>query len=181
MNQTDNDLIRLFLPLLQSGLIDYGYTDVEVVASAQPTQEGITSGAGIFFQKSSARRYGFPRATYRWDNLNNVELYELKYFLETSFQFRALSRANPTDSTAPTASDLLDASATILQSDPVIYALSSQGVGLSVISDEPVTYFTDDQDKFEQAPYFTLTLSHSYIISRQSTAINTVSPGIYRV
>lgn len=180
MSLDDNGLIRLFLPLLTQGLADLNIT-VNVLASAQPTQEGVPSTPTLFFQKFGARRYGYPRSSYVWDELNAVQNYVLKYYLESTFKFMALSRANPSDSTLPTASDILDAAATVLQSDNVVYALGQSGVGILRIVDEPTPYFVDDQNKFEQAPTFDATFTHAVEFSRPVNSVSVVNPGIYRV
>ncbi len=177
----DNELIELFLPIVQNGLIAQGYTDVAVVASAQPVQQGVNSTPTAFFQKISTKRYGFPRSEYVWDSLNNVENYVMKYFLETEFRFMALSRADPADITAPTASDILDAIATTLQNDTSIFYLKSQGVGVLRIIQETTPYFSDDVDRFEQAPYLSVIFSHVNSVQSAVPAASTVTPGIYRV
>ncbi len=177
----DNELIELFLPIVQNGLIAQGYTNVAVVSSAQPVQQGINSTPTAFFQKLSTKRYGFPRAEYVWDSLNNVENYVMKYFLETEFKFMALSRADPSDIAAPTASDILDAIATTLQTDTTVFYLKSQGVGILRITQESAPYFSDDMDRFEQAPYLSFVLTHVNYVQSAVPAASTVTPGIYRV
>ena len=68
----DNELILVFLPIIQNGLIARGYTDVSVVQSNQPTQEGVTTSPGVFFFKVGDRRIGFPERT----NGNTVLRYD---------------------------------------------------------------------------------------------------------
>lgn len=48
----DNDLIRLFLPIIKAGLIADGFVDIIVKQNNQPTQQGVNSGRPFTFLKS---------------------------------------------------------------------------------------------------------------------------------
>jgi len=69
---TDNDLIRVFLPILQTGVIAAGYTNVLVKQANQPTQQGINASPTVYFFKVSNKRYGFLRRDDVWDPLSSV-------------------------------------------------------------------------------------------------------------
>ena len=52
----DNELIQLFVPIIDTGLIDRGFVGVETIASYQPTQQGAPSAPTVFFYKLGEER-----------------------------------------------------------------------------------------------------------------------------
>jgi len=68
----DNQLIQVFLPAINAGLVAYGYSGVNVVASNQPTQQGIPTGPTVYFYKLSDHRLGFLRRFDTWAGFTRV-------------------------------------------------------------------------------------------------------------
>jgi hypothetical protein len=178
--QTDNSLIRLFLPIIQNGLIDSGFTNVVVQQANQPTQQGIPSAPTVYFYKLYNRRYGFLGRNDVWNDLSGRMDHSEKQYYETSFRIQALVLQN-VRSPGYTASDLANEVASILQSDKTLATLNSQGVGILRITDIANPYFTDDKDNFEALPSFDFTLL--YLNDRLSTTpiVDTYQYGIYPV
>lgn len=170
---TDNDLIRLFLPIITTGLTSDGYTGVSVLQSNQPTQQGTVSAPVVYFFKVSDKRYGFLNRSNIWDGTEMIHTEEQVY--ETTFQIMALVRQNPMITNSYTASDLVNEVASIMQSDATRQTLIDAGVGILRVMELRNPYFTDDQDIFEASPSFDFTLTYNQ--SREST-VEIIEPTI---
>lgn len=155
---TDNTLIQLFLPIIQAGLIAGGFTNVIVKQSNQPTQQGIPISPMVFFTKIYNKRFGFLKHEDKWDAIAGDFVHTESQYYETSFQVSALALQQPADVTAPTASDLVNEVACIMQSSATLDILNNAGVGILRISDITNPYFTDDRDNFEASPSFDFVL-----------------------
>lgn len=177
---TDNELISLFLPIIQSSLISSGYVDVVVKQFNQPTQQGINTTPTVYFSKIGDHRYGSPRRSDTWnETLNRIDHVETQIY-ETTFQVQALvlqSPANP----SYTASDLVNEVAHIMQSDRTISILTAAQVGIYRITDIRNPYFTDDRDQFEASPNFDFTLTHRQIRLSTTPKVDDINPGIYPI
>lgn len=173
-NQTDNSLIQLFLPIIQAGLIADGFTTTIVKQSNQPTQQGIPTSPTIYFFKIYNKRYGFLGRYDRWDTINSQFVHTERQYYETAFQVSALVLQNPSDLTIPTASDLVNEVASIMQSDATRDILNSSGIGILRITDITNPYFTDDRDNFEAIPSFDFVLT--YLNIRTSTSPQITPP-----
>ena len=171
---TDNTLIQTFLPIIQAGLINDGFTNVIVGQSNQPTQQGIPTAPYVFFTKIYNKRFGFLRREDRWDaGLAGIVHTESQY-LETSFQVSALALQDPEDITIPTASDLVNEVASILQSSVTLQTLNAEGIGILRITDLANPYFSDDRNNFEASPSFDFVLV--YLNERTSTSPQITPP-----
>jgi hypothetical protein len=158
MTYTDNDLIRLFLPIIQAGLIADGFSDVTVKQANQPTQQGVNSSPTVYFFKVSNKRYGFLGRFDKW-NASEIVHTESQYY-EITFQISALVRQFPITPTQYTASDLVNEVASIMQADTTLAILNNAGVGILRIMNILNPYFTDDKDQFEASPSFDFTLTY---------------------
>jgi hypothetical protein len=156
----DNDLIRLFLPIIKNGLIADGYLNVTVKQANQPTQQGINIGPTVYFFKVGDHRYGFLYRESKWDEDAEEMIHTEMQQYETTFQISSLVLQKPTNPYLYTASDLVNEVAAILQSDRTREILMDAGVGIYRITDITNPYFVDDRDQFEASPSFTFTLTH---------------------
>lgn len=156
---TDNQLIQLFLPIINAGLIADGYTDVVVRQSYQPTQQGASIAPSVYFFKIGNRRYGFLGRYDKWDDTQEANIHtEVQYF-ETTFQVNALVLQDPLK-IAYTASDLVNEVASIIQSDAARNTMMASNVGILRVTDVRNPYFVDDRDQFEASPSFDFTLTY---------------------
>lgn len=176
---TDNELIALFLPIINTGLAANGFTDVVVLQSNQPTQQGIPTGPAVYFTKISNRRYGFLGTYDKWDSDNGTMVHTEVQPFESTYQVSALVLQNPKTPTQYTASDLVNEVAAILQSEKTVMTLASSNVGVLRISDIGNPYFVDDQDQFEANPSFDFTLTYRNV--RVSTTAPITLPVQYNV
>ena len=160
MIYNDNDLIRLFLPIIQAGLVADGFPDVIVKQANQPTQQGVNSSPTVYFFKVSNKRYGFLGRFDVWDSGLGQMVHDEKQYFETTFQISALVRQFPITPNQYTTSDLVNEVASIMQSDTTLATLNNAGVGILRVTDIINPYFTDDRDQFEASPSFDFTLTY---------------------
>jgi E217 gateway protein gp29 len=159
----DNDLIKAFLPLINSGLIARGFADVVVRQSYQPTQQGADTGPAVYFFKVSDHRYGFPRRDSDWNIINSQMVHTETEIYETTFQISALITQDPSDTNSITASDLVNTVAAIMQSDSTVDSLNAQNIGILRVTAIRNPIFLDDRDRNEASPSFDFTLTHKQI------------------
>lgn len=164
----DNQIIELFLPIISAGLTARGYSNVSVVAANQPTQQGINTSGTVYFYKVSNKRYGYLSTIDEWDSNNDTMVHTEIQPFESVYQVSGLVLQDPTDTSKPTASDLVNEVAWILQSQNTITTLMNSDVGILRISEIRNPYFTDDRDQFEANPSFDFTLTYRDV--RVSTA-----------
>lgn len=157
---TDNQLIQLFLPIIQAQLIVDGFTNVIVQQMDQPTQQGIPTTPTVYFQKVYNHRYGWGIAYPKWDTVSQTMVLHEDQWHETSFQVSALYIQNPITPNQFTAADLANEVAYIMQSQKTLIALMAQNVGLLRIENINNPYRQDDRDQFEALPSFDFILTH---------------------
>lgn len=161
---TDKELIIAVIEALETGLSARSITGVTVQQANQPTQQGAPSGPVIFTQIVGSRRFGFLKRESKW--LKPPEVSEPimqhieRQYMETRFQIDALAIQDPTDLVGPTASDLLDRAASIMQSDATRAYLRTKGIGILRVTEERNPYFMDDKERFEASPSFDFILTH---------------------
>jgi hypothetical protein len=156
---TDNQLIQLFLPIIQAGLIADGFTDVITKQANQPTQQGVNTGPTVYFFKVASKRYGFLGRWDKWDSLDSEMVHTESQYYETTFQISTLVRQLPMTPNQYTASDLANEVASIMQSDNTRAILNASGVGILRVTDIANPYFVDDRDQFEASPSFDFVLT----------------------
>lgn len=156
----DNALIRLFLPIINAGLIADGYTGVNVLQANQPTQQGVPIAPSVYFTKIGDHRYGFLHRDDTWDDINSRMVHTEIQQYETTFQVSALVLQNPRVTNKYTASDLVNEVAAILQSDNTVTTLMESNVGILRVQEIRNPFFVDDMDNFEASPSFDFTLTH---------------------
>lgn len=177
----DNALIQVFLPIMRAGLDDAGFSMVPIVQTNQPTLQGIDYGAMVYFCKVTDHRYGWVKRDDYWSVEDNQEKHSEQQTYESTFQCGALAIQDPADITKPTASDLANIVAAILQRSTTIETLLQSDVQILKITDVQNPYFTDDRDQFEANPHFDFTLIQQQINISNINVISEFQPGIYRV
>lgn len=163
----DNQLVQVFLPVINAQLTAYGYTGVTVIAANQPTQQGIPTGPTVYFHKLNDHRLGFLRRFDTWNELTSVMTHTEEQQYETTFQVNALVIQSPATPNQYTASDLVNDVCFIMQSDYTREILYNNQISILRVTDVTNGYFVDDKDNFEANPSFDFTLS--YVRSKVST------------
>jgi len=166
----DNLLTQNIFTVLQAGLTAQGYATVQLAASFQPTNQGVNTPPTIFLFKIGDHRYGFLERTDVWDVDTETMVHTETQIYETMFQISALSIQNPATATTstPTASDLANVAASIMQSDVTRLALNAQGINIYRITDVRNPYFMDDKNRFEASPSFDFTVQHQQVVTTTS-------------
>lgn len=100
---------------------------------------------------------------------------------ESTFQLNCLSTQNPAIITQPTASDLLNFAAAILQSQTTISYLQTQNVGILKITKVRNLFFKNDKDRFQASPSFDFALTHKQDIVTSVPVITTTEVQILEV
>jgi len=177
----DNDLIRLFLPIINNGLIADGFTGVTVKQGNQPTQQGVSSLPTVYFYKLFDKRYGFLKRDDEWDMINEVMVHTEIQQYETTFQISTLVIQRPTTPYQYTASDLVNEVAAIMQSDTARETLLQSDVGILRVSEIRNPYFTDDRDQYEASPSFDFTVTHKQIRVSTSPVVESLELDIYPI
>ncbi len=180
-NQTDNTLIQLFLPIINTGLIADGFTNVSVKQSNQPTMQGINTNPTVYFYKTGNKRYGYLGRYDRWNSMTSTMVHTEHQYYECTFNVAALVLQNPLDITIPTASDLVNEVACIMQSDNTRYILNQSDVGILRIQNIVNPYFFDDRDNFEASPSFEFTLLYENIRTSTTPIISAFNANIIGV
>jgi len=178
---TDNDLIRLFLPIINNGLLAGGFTGVKTQQSYQPTQQGVNTSPTLFFYKVGDYRYGFPSRKDVWDDIGNVMIHTETQQYETTFQVSALVIQDPNNTNSYTASDLLNYVAYIMQSQSTVEQLIQQNVNVLRVTSIRNPYFSDDMHRWEANPSFDFVLTHLQTITSTVPSTNIIESGIYPV
>lgn len=156
----DNQLIKLFLPIITQGLIDYNISGVAVRQAYQPEQTSTPSSPFISFFKVSDERYGWNKRLDYYDFDDDQYKHIESQIYETTFQVNAYAIQDPADINSLTASDILNTVSEILQSDSTVQQLVSSDVGILRVTDIRNVPWVDDRDQFEYSPSFDFTLRH---------------------
>lgn len=157
----DNQLIQVFYPIITVGLTNAGYSGVTLKQANQPTQQGINlTSPAVYFYKIGDRRYGHVYRNDKWDPVSSTMIHTETQQYETTFQISSLVLQDPTNTSAYTASDLVNSVAQIMQSSNTIQTLWDNNIGILRITDIRNPYFVDDRDQFEASPSFDFVLTH---------------------
>lgn len=177
----DNQLIKIFYPIIKQGFIDFGLGSVIVRQSYQPTQQGTETTPSVYFFKVSDKRYGSPAKDSFYDSGLDEQKQVYRQLYETTFQISALAAQDPKDTNSLTASDLVNITSEILQLDSTIEELKDNDVGILRITDIRNPIFTDDRDQFEESPSFDFTLRHFQDREFTIDYVSTIEGQIYNV
>lgn len=177
---TDNELAILIRAQLLAGLERIGVT-AAVVANYQPTTQGRVDGPTIYFHHVADRRYGWQGKRQIYDPLQGRITRTEEQIIETTFQCMALSEADPSDLSKPTAKDLVNYAALVINSASFVEALKPHGVGVQRIMSIRNPHFVNDQGQFEASPSFDFVVTHRRAIIEQAPAANSVEVNTFRV
>lgn len=177
---TDNELIRLFLPIIQDALAADEFDGVVVKQFNQPTQQGINTAPTVYFSKISDHRYGYLRREDIWNEVKEDFDHIETQMYEATFQIQALVLQNPADPSY-TAADLVNEVAAIMQSDNTLKILAAANVGILRITDIRNPYFKDDRDQFEASPSFDFTLTHRQIRLSRTPVARPIEAAVYPI
>ena len=178
---TDNQLAILFRGQLLSGLARHGFSKVPVVEAYQPTTQGRTTTATVYFFALPERRYGWQGRTRRVD-LEKCEITTTEsQWIESGFQVYALAPQDPGNLSIPTAKDLVNVAAMVCNSYVFIQAVHKGGFGVQRVTQVRDPYFVNDQGQFESSPSFDIIVTHKRQIQEVTPVAKEVTLSIHRV
>jgi hypothetical protein len=176
----DNDLIRLFRPLLINGFLRSGFNNVTVQQSYLPNRQGVPSNPVVYFQKLYDKRYGFCSNNTEYDYDLNQMIRTEEQVYETTFQVSSLLKQDPSN-IGYTSSDLINIASQTMQTETTLKALNSAGVGILRVTNVRNPFDLNDKDEFASSASFDFTLTHNQILKTVSDLITNVIIKIYRV
>ena len=177
----DNQLIKIFLPIINNGLIGEGLVNVSVRQNYQPTNQGIKSGQSVYFFKVSDERRGTVGVREKFDALNSLMIREEITSYESTFQVSAYSIQDPTDTDQLTASDLVNVVSEILQRENTVQTLTANSIGILRIGQIRNPYFINERNNFEASPSFDFVLSHNQTRVTEIPVVESIKKHIYTV
>lgn len=177
----DNQIYQVIIPILTTGLMAQGLSDVTVVQNNQPTQQGADLGRTIYLHKLLNSPYGFPQEIDTWNTINSEMDHISDQWDEAHFQLSTLVTENPADDSALTGSDLANIALRILQSRAAISTLVTARLGILRISPVPNPFFTNDRDVFQSSAHFDFVITNNDPLTSISPIVNDVQFNIYRV
>jgi hypothetical protein len=179
---TEKELYSLLCTVISNGLQGVGaYAGVDCRQADQPSKQGRPTGPAVLLSNQPQRRYGFVRRDDRWDSLASIMVHTETQIMETTFQAGALFEQDPKAAdaaTSPTAGDLLNYVARILQSDAGRAALIAGGADIERITDIRTPYFKNDRENFEASPSFDFTLIHTFVDVSSVPVVSKFTPAV---
>ena len=158
-----------------------GQPGVPVLQNFQPTQQGTPLAPSAFLHKVGDKRFGFVYREDIWDEVNSVEVHtEVQQYI-TTFQLSTLAIQNPSNISAPTASDLANIFAAIVQGSSFIATLEAQGIGILHVTNVRNPYFIDDKGRYEAAPSFDFEITHKQIVTSQVPVLESYEIDIFSI
>lgn len=167
MITSDADLIILLRGVLASGMSLRGWS-FPVVQRSQPTQQGIPTETTVYFQKMYDNHYGTAGTSTLVNNPSVGKSTEVNtQKMETTFQISVLTILLPSMdvNTQPTASDISNYLATVMQRRDTIRELIKHNVNVLKFKKIGNDYFEDDRHRHEAWPVFEVVLAWEQVTS----------------
>ena len=164
----DYDLFAAVVAVLRAGMAMDAAT-LYVGQNNQPRTAGRPDRRALLLDKIGPdHRYGHVKREDVPDPLNPLQMIHREtQIYETTIQVSTLAKPPPVtgalDVNEPTAADLANQAAAVMQSDATIVALRTLGIGILRITDVRTPHFRNDRDQFEAAPNFDFVLTHKQI------------------
>lgn len=138
-------------------------TGLKVKASDSPQTTGADDGPTLYLTFTGHRRYGWVKREAIPDPDADVGMVrrETQQY-ETTMQATGLHRQGVTR-TAPTAQDVANFAAAVVQSDAWMDLLRAQGVGVLRVTEVRAPYFVNGEGEFEASPSFDFVLTHEQV------------------
>jgi len=163
----DRSLYTALIAVIRSGM-DTAADVLEIAQSNQLRAAGRPITRALLLDKVGERRYGHVKREDVPDPDDPLlMIHRETQIYETRIQMGALAKPPPVrgeiPADEPSASDLLNRAAAVLQSDVTIAALRAAGIGVLRILEVRNPVFRNDQDQFEASPSFDFILTHDQV------------------
>lgn len=166
----DNTLTALIRQSLLTVMTGQSIASFPVVGAFQPDSQGRVPD-GIYLHPTGDTRYGWQARYDEFDPDSGDQTHVEEQWHESTYQVQGFARQNPANLALPTAKDLTDTVAMLMQSQPFRQLLRAQGVGIQRITQVRAPFFVNDQDNFEMNPSFDITFTHKRIITQVTPSI----------
>lgn len=163
----DRSLYTALIAVLRSGMAMT--PDVlDIAQSNQLRAAGRPTTRALLLDKVGERRYGHVKREDVPDpDEPTLMIHRETQIYETRVQINGMAKPPPVrgepPADEPSASDLLNRAAAVLQSDVTIAALRAAGIGVLRITEVRNPTFRNDQDQFEASPSFDFFLTHDQV------------------
>lgn len=161
------DLFAAVIAVLRVGMgMDADTLDIE--QNNQPRTSGRPNRRALLLDKTGERRYGHVKREDVEDPGDPlVMIHRETQIYETTLQVNGMAKppaaTGAPDPAEPTASDLANQAAAVMQSDYAIATLGALGIGLLRVTGVRNPKFRNDRDQFEAAPSFDFILTHNQV------------------
>ena len=176
----DNELIALLRSEIAIALTNAGL-DFPVVQLVQPTQQGTETGGTVYIQKLFDKVAGWSqrKKTYKSENKNFENKEDTQYV--TTIQISALNPQTPGDTSAPTASDVVNIVKLHLCHNTTLQKLRQKNIGLFRVIDVSNNYFHNDLSRFQAMPGFQLSFTHVRSMTINTPRLERIESHVYKV
>lgn len=178
----DKQIAGLFISILQPAITANANTaTVKLARNFQPRQAGATNDAYVYFVKIGDHRYGHTQRKDVFDVDEETFTHTELQVYESTYQLSAWVPQDPTNTSQLTESDILNEVSCIIQTDTVMAAFRTAGVGILRVTDIRNPYIVDDRDRFEAVPSFDVVLTHNRSIVTTNPAVVTYEANLSRI
>lgn len=182
---TDNELLARLIARLNDAISAYPFvglrSPVTVQQKQQPTQQGVPLGPTVFIERLFDHRHGSSVVLYDPAIVGQTLTESEVQVYETTFQLSALAIQDPRNLAAPTAADLCNVAAFIVQSRSFLRQFAVDNVGVLRVSEVRNLYFTDDRGRQESHPSFDLVLTYGRATVSTVPLLQSVELGLYPI
>lgn len=176
----DIELIDLFATALESASASGGY-NYKVIQTSAPTQQGIPTEPMINFQKLFDMPMGWPKEQLDYDEPNDQFISRSIQEVSSKFQVSALVIQDPSNTTLPTASDVVNYLYNYLHSRYNVSIFIKEGANILRAPNIGNPYFEDDRSRFEARPSFDIDVTHAREIRFIIPAVHVVEGDAFEV
>jgi hypothetical protein len=182
---TEKEMYILLQSIITDGLLTvFSLPNVDVRQGDQPTIQGTPSGPAVILTNQPARRFGFLKRADEWNTGSQTMVHTETQIMTTQFQVGALwpQDVQAVDAeTSPTAADLVNYVARIIQSDAGREALRAGGATILRVTDIQNPNFKDERDQFESSPSFLFTLCHQFVDVSTTPVVDHADPDLVAI
>ncbi|WGN90782.1 hypothetical protein [Burkholderia phage vB_BglM_WTB] len=155
----DLALIAAVTSNIETILANQGW-DFFVVQKDQPTQQGIPTKGTVFFELLFHRNYGTNATQFDFDQTQGNYVETETQVIITTFQISCLIPQDPTNTTLPTAKDVMDVVNRALGGRHGALLFREQNIATFRVTKVNPNWFEDDNHQMENHPTFDIELAH---------------------
>ncbi len=160
----DNVVIRHLIAAMRTGLDSLGMQSVKIKQGYQRRQGITETGPTVYLHKVIAARVGFQSRKDVFNPANNNFDHTETIWRAPTWQVDGLSTQDPSSLIQLTASDIVEATADVLQLASTRETLLRNNIGIQRITTVRQDYFLNDRERHQQRPSFDFVLVYRHEI-----------------